>query len=491
MQMLDLKSICALAKCNRSLKKDAESRFALATQCTFRVETHMLGSGKANHQVGLLQYHPDINVMGSCETFNEVPDTLIHNLARLGISIPYGHAPGLEEKLTSARRLQQLTLSCAEVSDNNNIVTYLFRTLKEREKIDGTTGLRTMTIISKIFGEEDTNELVIYLADASKLVKLTLMCCTFKKESLQILANGIVKSRSIDTLNLGASALGQDAELALSKILRGCPSLTSLNLSDTRGGSYNQYYQLEALASAVMDENCNLQSLNIAHNDLIGNAAIAFAPMISKLRTLNLSNNEISNTGIRAIGDALKISKTITDINLSNNLWTAVGMEDILVFLSNLAANKSLQRLGLYGCAIGTAEFLLHLKTALLGKVELRELNLGDNFIDDGDCQHVAEIMTGCHSLEILDLWNNKIGGVGMIAIAAALPQAKNLQQLDLEWNGVVDDASATVLFKAIQDHPRLTRVSIAEDEYGFHIGDLARPVLASLKPDRIQIESF
>jgi Ran GTPase-activating protein (RanGAP) involved in mRNA processing and transport len=489
MQMLDLKSICALAKCNRSLKKDAGSRFALATQGPFRVETLTLRPERASHQIGLLQYHPDIHIVGSWNSLDRIPAVLIHITAHLDIDMPLFDAPEFEETFISAKRLQYLTISYGDI--RNKMMVRLFRMLRKRETMNGISGLRTMTIISKIFGEDDTiEELVSYIVNASQLVKLSLVGCTFEKEALHILANGIVKSGRIKTLNLDDSNLGHDAELALSKILHSCPSLTSLSLSEARFRGKNKYHRFEAIASAVMDMDCNLQSLNVSDFYITSNALV---PMISKLHTLDVSNNRILDIGIRAIGDALKISKTITDINLGNNLWTAVGMEDILVFLSNLAANKSLQRLGLYGCDIGEAEFLIHLKAALVGKAELRKLDLGDNSIDDDGCQHVAEILTKCPYLEILDLNVNSIGSIGMRTIAAALPHAKNLQQLDLDWNirVGVDDASSAVLFAAIHDHPSLAKVIIYKSEYGFNIEELAMQVLERLTPDRIEIRSY
>jgi Ran GTPase-activating protein (RanGAP) involved in mRNA processing and transport len=484
MQMLDLKSLCALARCNRSLKKDAESRFALATQGTIVVASHKLAPDRANIALGLLQYHPSINITGPWNTLKRLPDAVIRAAVYLYIQSPLGIAKGLEGMLASMSRLEVLQLFHGPVKSRT--VVRLFRALGERERVVGASGLRSLMFSDWRLGMEAVDALAAYVAHTTTLKELILFSCSFKKANLNILADGLVLNRSVATLDFTFSKIGLfswQPEVALSKILRGCQSLTSLNLFSTAFGGNNQHHQLAALADAIMDGNCKLQSLNVAHNNLTSNGARTLAPMIGKLHNLEIFRNGIWEDGIRAIGDAIKTSKTIIRIDLGNNPGLVGEIES---FSLNLAANKSLQVIDLDNCKIDSA-MLLHLKAALVGKEELQELSLFSNNIDDSGCQHVAEIIVGCLSLELLHLGNNKIGSVGMRAIASALPQAKNLQQLDLEWNGVVDDASAAVLFAAIHDHPCLSHVLIAEDEYGFHIRELATPVLASLKPGLVQ----
>jgi hypothetical protein len=485
-QMLDLKSICALAKCNRSLKKDAENRFALATQDPIVVASHKLAPDRANIAAGLLQYHPKIEVKGPWKTLKRLPDAIVCNVVNLDIRNPLGLAKGLEATLISMSRLKVLQLFDRPAVKSSTAVR-LFRALGERERVAGATGLRSLKIANWSLGVEAMGALAVYVAGATSLKELVLYGHTYKhkKDNLGILADGFVLNRSIKTLDLKFAPLswlgwlGRQPEVALSKILRGCPSLTSLNLFGTAFGNDNQHYQLTALVDAVMDDNCNLQSLNFAHCNLDSRSARALAPMIAKVHILDLANNAIGQSGFDAMGEVIKVSKTITHFNLSNNSRIVRGLER---FSSNLAVNKSLQVLELDSCMIESF-MLLVLKLALVGKVELRELSLYNNHIDNSANQYIAEILVGCPSLEVFQIGKNRIGSLGMRAIAAVLPQAKNLQRLGLEWNGVVDDASAAVLFTAIHGNPSLTYVSIGDEDDEFHIGELATPVLASLKP--------
>jgi Ran GTPase-activating protein (RanGAP) involved in mRNA processing and transport len=316
-----------------------------------------------------------------------------------------------------------------------------------------------------------------YVAGASSLETLTLRHCTFKSDELNVFADGLARSRTITALDLNGSSLDQNPAVPLARILHGCPTLVTLNLSNTLFGVRDG--QLEALADAVMDDSCNLQSLSVT-----GNSSIAFARMIAKLYRIDADSGRISKDGIRAIGEAIGASKTITNISLCETFNMATEMA---FFSSSLSANKSLQIIDLYDCDID-ALGLLHLKGALVGKEAIRELHLDNNNIGDSGCQHVAEILAGCPSIEVVHLRCNLIGSAGVATITAALPLAKRLQKLRLHGNRFVDDPSAAAFFAAIHVHPCLSSIHISEDEQSFQIGELARPLLEALKPGLIRI---
>jgi Ran GTPase-activating protein (RanGAP) involved in mRNA processing and transport len=329
--------------------------------------------------------------------------------------------------------------------------------------------------------------LASYIMDARSLRELRFFRCTFTDDTLENLATGLVENKSIRTLNLISSKLGLHPEVALSKILHGCPKLTRLTLSSTRFRTTDGHLEaiVDAIVDAIADDKCNLRSLNISGNHWkIANGSIALTSMMSKLSKLTMTNCDISKDGIRAIGEAIGVSKTITHINLGYNGKFA---DEIEAFSMGLALNKSLRVLALKGCNIDM-NGLLHLKGALVGKSALCELELSFNRVGDSGCQHVADILAGCPSLEILQLGWNKIGSAGVRTIAAALPLAKKLQQLMLYHVGrVVDDSSTASLFAAADGHPNLSRLCIAVRYDGFHIGELAKPMLERLKPGLVK----
>jgi Ran GTPase-activating protein (RanGAP) involved in mRNA processing and transport len=473
MQMLDLKSICALAQCNKSLKSDAQNRFVFATQIELTTNSKKLA---VNEVVGgkegyLLQYHPKIRVYDNWKNIKTIPKVLLGNIAHLVIQKSIDREIGLKEVFTSMRGLRELTLLHGKLETRT--ARRLFKVLREREKRNN--GLHELCLIFKIFRNDAMISLASYVADAKSLEKLDFSSCTFKKDSLLNLVDGIVKNKSIKTLNLNCQDLGSHPEIALSKILRGCPTLIELDLAATCRHFSSQDW--ETIASAIMDDNCNLQSLSFGLGwSPSEHVAIILAPLITKLHRLEITASYFSGQGVRAIGRAIGASKTITHCHVR------LG-GDLKQFALDIAPNKSLEVFNLNNCKIGT-EGLLHLKGAFAGKTELRKLRLEGNNIDDAGCQYIAELLISCPSLEIIRLGTNKIGACGVRTIAAALPQAKNLQRLFLGGNNeVVDDASAAELFRAVYDHPSLSCLVISVCADGFKIGELATPALEALKP--------
>jgi Leucine-rich repeat (LRR) protein len=476
MQMLDFESICALARCNKSLKSDAESRFALATQSSIYMNSRdeLSVKGVLGEVGGLLQYHPEIRVWGHWEYIKNASEMLLGNIKDLGIRNSIDRINGLKEVLASMRSLRKFTLLYGKLGTRTAV--RLFKVLRERERRN--YGLHELHIIMKTFGSDAMISLAAYLADAKSLEKLILISSTFKQDSFHDLATGIVQNKSIKSLSLSGSSLGSSSEIALAKILRECPTLTELDLSSVCIHFTSQ--QWNTVGSAIMDDNCNLQSLRFGFRRLSSNDyAIALAPLITKLHKLDLIVTNILDDGVRAIGRAIGASKTITHLCLSLK-------GDLKLFALAMASNKSLQMLDVDDCEIAEAN-LCHLKCALIGKSELRELHLAGNGITDADCQYVAEILIGCPSLEFLYLTSNNIGSAGIRTIAAALPRAKNLHRLHLAWNNRVDDESAAALFRAAYGHPSLSSIVISMTDNGFHIGELATPALEALKPKLVR----
>jgi hypothetical protein len=390
--MLDFKSICSLAKCNRRLKGDAESRFALATQELFSVSSHALELCKTVQSLGLLQYHPRIRIHGPLKVIKDATYAIIRNTVHI-----------------------DNFYSLATESDYDDV-------------------------------------LEAYIANTGLLEELKL-CKTIFKSGTESLAHFLVKNKSIRSLSIVDSDLGKNSEVALSELLRGCPKLTSLNLH------WSKFGKLKALIDAILDDNCNLQSLGIVETIIADDDSIKLTAMISKLSRLDVTACSISRNVIRAIGEAIGISKTITHIDLNRNIKVASEIE---AFSMGLSANKSLQVLSLRNCNINTDK-LLYLKDALVGKEALRKLDLNSNKFGDAGCRYVAEILTSCPSLQILDLaWNN-IGIIGVEIIADVLPSANKLRQLRIYGCRIVSESSTASLFAAAKCHPNLSIINKSE----------------------------
>jgi len=69
---------------------------------------------------------------------------------------------------------------------------------------------------------------------------------------------------------------------------------------------------------------------------------------------------------------------------------------------------------------------------------DLLHLNLSWNFLNDQHMPIIAPVISKCSKLEYLNLWNNKIGDEGCIALSNNLPI--NLKKLILAWNKIRDE---------------------------------------------------
>jgi hypothetical protein len=472
--MLDFKSICALARCNRRLKGDAASRFALATQDRLVVTIHF-------SELGLIQYHPDIYIKGQWKDLEKFPALLSRCAANLEIIGLFDNVEKIEQIFGySKSKIRELTLSNGVI--RSKIAIRLFKALHERERSNEAPGLRALYFHKESLSNRVLDALAIYIADTRSLEELTFYNSTFKLSEIKSLEDGLLKNRSITSLEFTGPAFHRNFEVAMSRVLRGCPTLLLFSLRT----SYKQYgdWNLETIADAIMDNNCNLQWLCINNRTLSNKELVALSSSITKLHGLRACFGEISGEDLQVLGHAIGASKTITCISLSYANRSEIGTE----FLLNMTANKSLQVIDLLGCGIGT-QGLFHLKEAVIGKTELREINLTCNNVDDSGCRYIAEIIAECPSLEILHLDWNGIKSTGIRAIAAALLLSKSLQKLYLRGTRLIDDASASVLFTAVKDHPSLLHIILSMQDNRFHIGELATPVLESLKAGVVKIE--
>ena len=115
--------------------------------------------------------------------------------------------------------------------------------------------------------------------------------------------------------------------------------------------------------------------------------------------------------------------------------------------------------LNMRGAEIGD-EDVAALAQALPDCKNLVEINLNDNRIGDKGAMALAQVLPDCKKLTELGLWDNQIGDEGAAALAQALPRCKNLFKLNLCANDIGDEGVAA-LAKAIQESPSIGNISL------------------------------
>jgi Ran GTPase-activating protein (RanGAP) involved in mRNA processing and transport len=158
---------------------------------------------------------------------------------------------------------------------------------------------------------------------------------------------------------------------------------------------------------------------------------------------IRITHRNLNDTDCKAISNALLVNKTVTTLDLSNNLITDKGalylasamVERDLVRVLVLAGNK---------LAYNSAEIFAEL---LQRSKSLAVLDLSGNKIDDKACVVLAEALKSNKTLQECNLSHNKLSENAGIALAEALTYNTTLQRLNLSWNlirhGVVSIATA------------------------------------------------
>jgi len=136
------------------------------------------------------------------------------------------------------------------------------------------------------------------------------------------LASAIAVSGSLTSLNLRCNNIGPEGGKAVAEALRVNGSLTSLDVSDNHIG---EEVAIE-LVNIFKDEMKQMAFVGLGSCDLGSDGAKIVGEYLQgsrSLTSLDLSDNMIGNTGAAAIAEALKVNGSLTELNLRGNNFDA------------------------------------------------------------------------------------------------------------------------------------------------------------------------
>ena len=150
-------------------------------------------------------------------------------------------------------------------------------------------------------------------------------------------------------LNISGTGIGPEGLESIIKGLSNNLVLTSLNLSNNNLGK-----GIEKLAYAVAGT--DLKELNLGTNKIGNEGAEFIAQMLSggfdgycTVIKLDLSDNDITTTGLSKLFDALRINSQVNNLNLKKNHFSRGLSENLTQFL---VENVTLERMDLSFCEI-------------------------------------------------------------------------------------------------------------------------------------------
>ena len=264
---------------------------------------------------------------------------------------------------------------------------------------------------------------------------------------------------------------------ALEKLLKNDPTLTELNVKNTKITGRWAKVLAAALGSNQVLRQLDLGGESPRKNKIGAEGAKAFAVALSKnqrLHVLNLHSNKIGDEGIRALVRALEGNQRLPlkQLYLWNN---QIGDEGIYPLAQMLAKNQTLQVLELSGNDIHD-EGAKALAVALDENQMLQRLDISLNQIGNIGVKALSKVLGTNQALQQLDLGRNHIGDAAAKALAVALEKNETLQLLNLHDNHIGDEG-VVMLAKAIEENSQLPLHELSLEDN--QIGDTGAEALA------------
>ena len=259
-----------------------------------------------------------------------------------------------------------------------------------------------------------------------------------------------------------------DCAPILAQAMAANSTVTKLNLSENEIGDSGA----AALAKAV-EVNSTLAELYLLSNKIGDSGAAALAKAVeinSTLAVLSLSSNGIGESGAAALAKAVEINSTLTLLYLHRNV---IGDSGAAVLAKAVEINSTLTKLYLSGNGIGDSGAAALAKAVEINST-LTKLDLSGNGIGESGAAALAKAVEINSTLTELYLLSNKIGDSGAAALAKAVEINSTLTVLSLSWNGM-GESGAAALAKAVEINSTLTGLNLS----GNGIGDSGAAAMA------------
>ena len=259
-----------------------------------------------------------------------------------------------------------------------------------------------------------------------------------------------------DSLNLSGQCKG-DGVPFIAFVLCNNRTIRTLDISN------NNISDLRAQEIArALHLNQTLQTLNISSNDIQVDGAKAMAKALHEnqtLQTLNISSNHIQVDGAKAMAKALHENQTLQTLNISSN---NIQVDGAKALAEALHENKALQYLDISNNKI-LDNGAIAISECIKKNSKLQELVISGNNISSKGAKPIAEAVKINTTLQNLDISNNKISNDGVKFISDCLKHNCILKELNLSENEITDEG-VIELSEAIRMNITLLKLIISKN---------------------------
>ena len=209
------------------------------------------------------------------------------------------------------------------------------------------------------------------------------------------------------------------------------------------------------------DHQCSSEVITMSNKDINDDAVhlISFGLLNNTITFLDLSRNNITNDGARAISDCFRSNCYLHVLILSENSIFYEGAKRISELIQ---VNKSIWKLDISHNSIQD-NGAIEISKSLKANNTLQELNLSDNQITSKGAKKIAEAIRVNIGLQKLDVSQNAIHDDGAMYISASLKENSTLLELSLSKNEI-NTKGGKIIAKAIQKNTSLEKLDLSHN---------------------------
>lgn len=362
---------------------------------------------------------------------------------------------------------------------------------------------RHANLSDSFFGINSMKFLVGILYNNDRISRLNLSKNNFGDTGIELLINAVKDSISLVSLDISSNRISYKGGQKIFSIFVNQQSIIDFNISSHEGINRNRltskgiksivkYLSKNLFIESLnlsgnslknegfelickgLNNNISLQNLNISHNDIQETGITHSLKIINmtKLFSINLSNNPILDDGLITFTHSLRHFPELREINISNCGIEFKGFKELL---STLQSVRRINSLDISNNKLSSNRFD-ELKTYFCS-FGLKYLNLSRCQLGDESAYPLGECMIQNETICKLNISNNKITDMGFKSFIYLFNTNSTLENFDCSSN-FISNLTVKDLLLNIEYNRTLKYLNLYDNQLHNDIGKLILEVL-------------